>query len=73
MLGVSQRVLAGKHLPAAVVTLMGDVALAKFGLQLPEVQPCIIVLEEEGRRGEKGKEEEREGGKKGSQESVLWR
>lgn len=41
---VRQSVLLGKHLPATVVALVGDVAFAQFGLQLPQVQPGFIVL-----------------------------
>lgn len=41
---VRQRVLLGEGLPAAVVALVGDVTLAQLGLQLPQVQPCLIVL-----------------------------
>lgn len=41
---VRQRVLLGKHLPATVVALVGDVAFAQFGLQLPQVQPGFIIL-----------------------------
>lgn len=47
--GVGQRVLLGEGLPAAVVALVGDVTLAQFGLQLPQVQPCLIVLSGEKR------------------------
>lgn len=42
--GVWQSVFPGKHLPAAVVALVGDVAPAQFSLQLPQVQPSLIVL-----------------------------
>lgn len=45
---VGERVFAGKHLPAAVVALMGDVALTQLGLQLPQIQPRLVVLEREG-------------------------
>lgn len=41
---VRQSVLLGKHLPATVVALVGDVAFPQFGLQLPQVQPGFIVL-----------------------------
>lgn len=43
----------GKHLPAAVITLVGDITFAEFSLQLPQVQPCLIVL----RNGSKQREE----------------
>lgn len=46
--GVRQRVLLGEGLPAAIVALVGDVTLAQFGLQLSQVQPCLIVLSSEG-------------------------
>lgn len=42
--------LLGKHLPAAVITLVGDVTFAEFSFQLPQVQPCLIVLGNESRR-----------------------
>lgn len=42
--GVGQRALLGEGLPAAVVALVGDVTLAQFRLQLPQVQPRLIVL-----------------------------
>lgn len=42
--GVRQHVLLGEGLPAAVVALVGDVTLAQLRLQLPQVQPCLIVL-----------------------------
>lgn len=42
--GVRQSMFTGKHLPAGVITLMGDVTPAKFSLKLPQVQPCLIVL-----------------------------
>lgn len=42
--GVRQRVLLGEGLPAAVVALVGDVTLAQLGLQLPQVQPGLVVL-----------------------------
>lgn len=41
---VRQRVLLGEGLPAAVVALVGDVTLTQLCLQLPQVQPCLIVL-----------------------------
>lgn len=44
MAGVRQHVLLGEGLPAAVVALVGDVTLAQLRLQLPQVQPCLIVL-----------------------------
>lgn len=47
--GVRQGMFFGKCLPAAVVTLVGDVTLAQFCLQLPQVQPCLIILRD-GRR-----------------------
>lgn len=46
---VRQSVLLGKHLPAAVITLMGDVAFTEFGLQLPQVQPGLIILTNESK------------------------
>lgn len=42
---VRQGMFPGKHLPAAVIALVGDVTSAEFGLQLPQVQPCLIVLQ----------------------------
>lgn len=42
--GVRQSMFSGIHLPAAVITLMGDVTPAEFSLQLPQVQPRLIVL-----------------------------
>lgn len=44
MLGVNQTVLVCVLLPAGVVALVGDVALASPRLKLPEVQPGLIVL-----------------------------
>lgn len=46
---VGQCVLLGEGLPAAVVALVGDVTFAQFGLQLSQVQPCLIVLSNEKR------------------------
>lgn len=51
--GVRQSMFLGKHLPADVITLVGDVTLAEFSLQLPQVQPCLIVL----RNGSKQRDE----------------
>ncbi len=45
--GVRQSVFTGKHLPAAVIALVGDVTSAEFSLQFPQVQPCLIVLRNE--------------------------
>lgn len=42
--GVNQAVLVGELLPASVVALVGDVALAPPRFELPEVQPGLIVL-----------------------------
>lgn len=42
--GVNQTVLVCVLLPACVVALVGDVALTSPRLELPEVQPCLIVL-----------------------------
>lgn len=50
---VRQSVLLGEHLPAAVVTLVGDVAFAEFGLQLPQVQPGLIILTNESKQRDK--------------------
>lgn len=47
---VRQNVLLGEDFPAAVVTLMGDVAFTKFGLQLPQVQPGLIILTNESKQ-----------------------
>lgn len=41
--------LLGVLLPAIVVALVGDVALCQLGLQLPQVQPRLVVLGD-GRR-----------------------
>lgn len=41
---VRQSMFPGKHLPAAVITLMGNVTSTEFSLQLPQVQPCLVVL-----------------------------
>ena len=48
--GVGQGVVAGEHLPADVVAVVGDVALAQLGLQLPEVQPRLVVLDGGGEK-----------------------
>lgn len=48
--GVGQGVLLGKLLPAVVVALVGDVALAQLGLQLAQVQPRLVVLGERRKR-----------------------
>lgn len=45
VLGVVQAPLVGVFLPAGVVALMRDVALASARLELPEVQPGMIVLQ----------------------------
>lgn len=37
--------LVGELLPAGVVAVVGDVALALPGLQLPQVQPGAVVLQ----------------------------
>ncbi len=42
--GVNEAVLVCVLLPARVVALVCDVALASPRLKLPEVQPCLIVL-----------------------------
>lgn len=47
--GVNQAVLVGELLPASVVALVGDVALAPPRFELPEVQPGLIVLRWETR------------------------
>lgn len=41
---VRQSIFMGKHLPATVITFVGDVTPTKFSLQLSQVQPCLIVL-----------------------------
>lgn len=45
--GVVQASLVSMLLPAGVVALVGDVALASTGLELPEVEPGLVVLGEE--------------------------
>lgn len=50
---VRQSVLLGEHLPAAVITLMGHVAFTEFGLQLPQVQPGLIILTNERKQRDK--------------------
>lgn len=47
---VRQSVLLGKHLPATVVALVCDVAFPQFSLQLPQVQPGLIILADEMQR-----------------------
>lgn len=44
---VRQSMFTGKRLPATVITLVGDVTFAEFGLQFPQVQPCLIILRNE--------------------------
>ncbi|TNN83065.1 hypothetical protein EYF80_006672 [Liparis tanakae] len=44
VLRVNETVLVGVLLPACVIALVGDVALASPRLKLPEVQPCLVVL-----------------------------
>lgn len=44
VLGVNETVLVCVLLPACVVALVGDVALAAPGLELPEVQPGLVIL-----------------------------
>lgn len=44
VLGVVQASLVGVLLPASVVALVRDVALASPGLELSEVQPGLVVL-----------------------------
>lgn len=41
---IRQSVFLGKRLPAAVIALVGDVTFAHLTFQLPQVQPCLIVL-----------------------------
>lgn len=43
--GAVKASLVGELLPAGVVAVVGDVALALPGLQLPQVQPGAIVLQ----------------------------
>ena len=45
MFGVDEAVLVRVLLPARVVALVGDVALAAPRLELPEVQPRLVVLQ----------------------------
>lgn len=47
MLGVVQASLVSMLLPAGIVALVGDVALASTGLELPEVEPGLVVLREQ--------------------------
>lgn len=44
MFGVNQTALIRVLLPARVVALVGDVALASPRLEVPEVQPRLVVL-----------------------------
>lgn len=44
--GVGQASVVSVLLPAGVVALVGDVALAPPSLELPEVQPGLVVLQE---------------------------
>lgn len=44
MFGVKQTVLVCVHLPPGVVALVGDVAFTAPRLELPEVQPGLVVL-----------------------------
>lgn len=46
VLRIRQVVLVGVLLPPRIITLMGDVALPPARLEFPEVQPCLIVLED---------------------------
>lgn len=43
--GVVQASLVSVLLPAGVIALVGDVALTSTGLELPEVQPGLVVLQ----------------------------
>lgn len=43
--GVMQASFISVFLPAGVIALMGDVALASPCLKLPEVQPGLVVLQ----------------------------
>lgn len=45
MVGAVKASLVGEFLPAGVVAVVGDVALALPGLQLPQVQPGVEILQ----------------------------
>lgn len=44
--GVVQASLVSVLLPSCIVALVRDVALASLGLELSEVQPGLVVLQE---------------------------
>jgi len=48
--GVVEAALVRVLLPARVVALVGDVALAAARLELSEVQPRLVVLERQDRK-----------------------